>query len=541
MWAKGLPRTRSGGYHCAGVRRGGVMKPVEVSLSWGERRRLKRIARRIYNRLIIESPRFNRDADQVQNIVLGLGGLVVIGALSAGLGPLAARAAEFLRDSGRCPAMLLEAADYIAANPWVPAIVIALTLIVFFMGGISAAFFERSGDSLIWLRKFFGSRRSKNELLEIVETWLRRQPEKVCDAHDLLFKKPPEALLPNKLTEHLVSHAGENVGPPAMIIRHFAEKKYWWLYVSSWFSTPADDTYGADPKYFRNARGFRNAIRINLVFDVLGAELRDDIPAGNNWRRNYITGNENQYTSLFDPYDIHLRFRSSAAHYRWPDASRPSSEREMATFRVVMALENPMRAPIFLISTSDIVNAFPDAVAQLYADSAGDDDTSNAQRQTRVAEAIDILQRRDVPMYGKRDRTSLRTTAEGGTVPEPVLKNLNRWREDEIGESVEPDWAIRWDPNIIDWSTIVDPGGEIFRSLAILVRAIEIAGSRATPVNLGRGDVMVLDNQRCLVARREWNNVHPWIKQVVNFPERWWLRGHYGFRKSVKAPDILGS
>lgn len=517
------------------------MKPVEIAFSFGDRRRMKRITRRVYNRLIIESPRFNRDADQVQNIVLGVGGLIVISALSAATGPLAVRAATILRDSGWCPEPVMGVVDYIAANPWIAAVAIALALIAFFMRGISAVFFERSGDSLIWVRKFFGARPTKNQLLEIVETWLRRQPEKVCDAHELLFKKPPEQLLPKKLARHLLSHSGENVGPPAMVIRHFAEKKYWWLYMTSWFSTPEDSTYGSDPKYFRNARGLRNAIRINLVFDVLGAELRDDIPAGNNWRRNYVTGNQNQYTSLFDPYDIHLRFRSSAAHYRWPDGSRPSSEREMATFRVVMAIENPMRSPIFLISAKDIIDAFPDAVSQLYADSAIEDDLPNAQREARVAEAIDILQRRDVPMYGKRDRASLRTTAEGGTVPEPVLRNLNQLREDADGDAAPPDWAIRWDPNIIEWSTIVDPGGEIFRSLAILVRAIEIAGARATPVHLGRGDVLVLDNLRCLVSRREWNNVHPWAKQVVNFPERWWMRGHYGFRKSVKAPDILGS
>lgn len=518
------------------------MQPTEVSLSIGERRRMKKVVRRVYNRLIVESSRFSATTDQVQNMVLALGGIAIIAAATFGVQFAAKRLAAWALTFEATPEPAMSALHFVEDNAILPALAAALILVLFFMRGISTLFFEKSGDYLVWKRKFFGSLKRKKQLLEIIDAWLTQQPDKVRLVHDYIFRRRPEKSLPRGVRKALLRHADGAAGPPALIIRHYAEKKYWPLYIARWFRPPNDFVVTDDTNYFRSARGYRNAIRIALLFDVLGAELRDELLGGSRWRRNYLTDFDRQHTSLFDPDDIQLRFRSATPHYRWPYSARPSSQREMANFRVIMCLENPVSSPFYIISAQEIVDAFPRAACRLFPeDCAGDDEASLANREAKASEAIEMLLKKDVPMYGKRSPSTLRATSDAGVEPEPVLKNLNEGQYDENGAPLARDYALKWDPNYINWSEIVDPGGEIPRALAMLVAAIDIVSRDAKPIILSRGDVALIDNRRSLVGRREWSGGAKWIKDVLWYPERWWMRGYYGFRKSERSPDLLGS
>ena len=423
---------------------------------------MKQSARRIYNRLIVDSPKFNTAADHLQNIFLAFAALAAFAVVSL-VGAFAAGAlAEWLTQSGYCPDTLLGIVQFIAEWPWVLAIAIGALSAPFVLKGLSQALFERSGELLIWRQKLLGGEARQNELLDIVEAWLTTQPDKVRNVHEFLFDKSPEALMPKALQSAIEQQLGA-AAAPVVVVRHFAERKYWPLYASGWFYTPDKHIEVRDPQYFRNARGYRNAIRVSLLFDALGAELRDEISGGHRWRRNYITKFKRQHTALFDANDIPLRFRTAAPHYRWPYAARKASTNETAIFRVVMCLENPTYSAFHVISVDEVIACIPDAIARLFPeDFGGPDEASRSRREKRTAETLKLLQDNSVAMYGKRSRSSLQQTSEGGLEKQPVLRNFNEGRTNENGDPLAPDWGLKWDTNFIDWSDLdKDTGGEI--------------------------------------------------------------------------------
>ena len=82
------------------------------------------------------------------------------------------------------------------------------------------------------------------------------------------------------------------------------------------------------------------------------------------------------------------------------------------------------------------------------------------------------------------------------------------------------------------WEGFDESDGNIRRAFAVLAEAIQREGDAADPIVLTRGDAMLIDNQRCLIARREPNTAtQPPLKRRLLYPNSWWLRGYYGFRE----------
>jgi len=529
------------------------MELSEIRVGPFKRSALKAKCRRIYNRLVVEDAEFQASADELQNAALMIGFLVVVlGSIYVLFNIAAPGALRALVDFGGLPESARGWASSIHKAS--PVASLALTILIFFISyrRLSRWAFELSATWFIGAAKMTLNRKKMLRMLDIVENWMQTQPAKVCDAHNFLFKKSAGDLLPANLAAAL-QDLREPGAADALIVRGFAEKRYWPVYLASLYKPFAPDPLRKNRSYWREARGLRNAIRVNLAFDVLGAELRDEIQGGERWRRDYRTDFPRQHTSLIDTEDLQLRLKSGAPYYRWPTPGQHSSEKETALFRMIMCLENPMQAPLDIISVDEILARFEPAVAALYPELKGDAPEREAERHARVSNALEILQKSDIYMYGKRSRQSLRPSADAGLDAQPVLRNVNAGRTDENGDALAPFWQLRWDPNVIDWSSTVDPDGALFRALAILVQAVDMAGDNATRIRLGRGDALVFDNLRCLICRREWieDNITgdvsfipaflAWGKKIIFVPDRWWLRGYYGFRKSRPLRQAHGS
>ncbi|MEM6414966.1 MAG: hypothetical protein AAF720_09970 [Pseudomonadota bacterium] len=524
----------------------GSMKPTEIKLNPVDRRSQKRIAKRVFVRLILADQNFNQKADSLRTAIYPVVVLasIVFGYIISSIGFPALLG--LLTQIEGCPPQIITLLDFIAAKPLVfgtlPAAVFIISGLLYF-GSL-----QRSGRLVLLLIKISGSGKNKKKLLDIVEGWLRQSPEQVRNAHILAYKKEPIDLFPDKVREVLKQRQKTPGDQGTIIIRNFAERKYQLLYILKWFQPPNDEKFRKAifedqyTGYYRNARGYRNAIRVSLLFDALGAELRDETLAGNKWRRNYVTNFERQQTTLIDHEDLPPRFKTGAAHYRWPDPSRDSSINETALFRVIMGLENPMLAPVYTISAKDVVAAFPEAVVRLHPNEfSSDSDESRQMCQQRADEAIELLKQEPIGLYEQRGQSTLQPTSEGGVEQSPLLRDLNDGSLDEEGTPLPPDWALKWDPNRINWSDLDSSGRtKELAALAILAGAINIVSEKATPIRLRRGDIALIDNLRCLVGRREWGEHGVWWKQVFKYPDRWWLRGYYGFRRSRASDDIYG-
>ena len=134
-------------------------------------------------------------------------------------------------------------------------------------------------------------------------------------------------------------------------------------------------------------------------------------------------------------------------------------------------------------------------------------------------------------LYGKWNRDTLREAAEVSLTPQPVLKNLG----ERPGGAI--DWGLRWDPNHINWSEFDTADDQIRPAFGVLIRAIDLCAAAATPVILRRGDALITDNLRCLVARREFDPALIAAPKRGFYPQYWWLRGYYGFRRSQYDND----
>lgn len=532
-----------------------AMRIQEIRLNARERGRMTRIAKRIYNRLVVEDAEINSQTDVIQNTIGAVVQFMFVGGIGAVtyyfLPPLleyGAAAAGFSAEAAPVIAIVRQYSLYAG-------VLIAFLIFILAQKAISRISFEFSGILSASAAKAFNNRSHKKllKMLDVVEQWMRTQPRKVCDAHEFLYSKPASELLPQKLTKALEKTKSAS-GNDALVIRGFAEKRYWPLYLSSIHNKETTiDVSRRQRNYWLEARGLRNAIRMNLAFDILGAELRDEIPGGEKWRREYYTAHPRQHTALVDTRDLHLRFKTGAPYYRWPRPGQDSSEKETALYRAIMALENPMRAPIDLISAHDVIERLDEAVGVLFPELKGDAEPRKEGRRNKVDEALTLLQRNDIHMYGKRSPQTMRPSADAGIDSEPILRNLNQGKTDQNGDDMAPRWQLRWDPNVIDWSKTVDPDGALFRALAILVQAVDLASDHSARVRLGRGDLLLIDNLTCLVCRREWMDesvtgdlgffagLSAWLKKLICLPDRWWLRGFYGFRRTRPTKTAPGS
>ncbi|WP_306249715.1 hypothetical protein [Parvularcula sp. IMCC14364] len=503
-----------------------------------DRKRLNAVSQRIFDRLVSIDDNFVNLINSAENAVTGfvmITGLVsLFGGIWYGIGQILGM--PFM--SGVPERFTTESAHLMISG--------VVTLPVFFfiiwrpLQAMSDNILEWVGRWIITTRKFGQNRQKKTAVLDAVSNWMRTRPEQATRIYEQLYKQNPKDLFPPELREKLETLTAAN-DKPYLLIERFTEIKPWTEYAKYWFFSPRNEERKI---YFLRSRALRNAIKIALAYHIMNTELRDEVPAGDRWVREYKTERNRQITALFDEIDLHNRFRTSAPHYRWPDNGRKKSVGETATLRAISCIENPSGLPLFVLPVKDVMNEFQGVIRDFYEDAQGEDEASLEIRQDRYEAIISKLADINVKMFGKYSRKTLLTTSETGIEPQPILRDLALSRasnadiEDVLhDEEHVHDWALRWDPNFIAWPEIQDDAeSDTSQSFAVLYEAIERAGRKATPIVLERGDTLFIDNLRCLITRPLDRK-----QAITGYPQDWWLRGYYGFRMSEQTSFDLSS
>ncbi|MGF1544643.1 MAG: hypothetical protein ACFB00_09115 [Parvularculaceae bacterium] len=413
----------------------------------------------------------------------------------------------------------------------------------FVASGLSAQLMDLVAHWSISERKYARSEAGRRDLIDKVEHVLRFEPNRILENYRGLKERRPRIFRPG-----VVKALGRLRDPSdkicALVIERFVERKPGYNYL---FTDGLVGPRGAEAnlplsygRYFRRARLLRNDIKIALLYQELGCELRDETPDGERWRRHYYSEKNAQLSALKDSHDVHLRFRTGTPHLRWP-SDRPSSRNEVALYRTFVCVENPVRQPLFVIAVRDVIERIPLVVSRFFEDCAGDTEEAVARRRETTTDVVFKLVDTELEMFDKWDLRTLNYDGEAATKREAVLRatgvELTRSVIESNADNLHTfDWRLRWDPNYTNWIELAqEKERAIGRAFAVLIEAVRLAAAEeAAPIVLRRGDALVVDNTRSLVGRREVQGVD-WWRQTLCLPEEWFLHGYYGFRRSGRS------
>lgn len=495
-----------------------------VRLTLRERNRLHKAAEAVYARLIAKSSKFqpiinNYENRTVRTFTLSLIALGFVGGvfLSFLFGPSVAERTGFAPLNGTLGPVIFGGVG-----------ALLFYFVVDRLGRTvsSVPLYQQVAEAYVFNSKWVQPK-SRLLMASAALNWLQRQPEMTFEATDFLYGTEDGGdVIPPRIASQVRDVAQAN--QPSLVLREFFERKLKSEYLANGLAS-SREALSYQQRYFIQSRAARNGIRASLVLNALGCELRDEIPTGEQWRRGRFTDPDAQITTLRDNEDVTLRYRTGAPHYRWPDDKREKSRGETAPYLLYASIENPTHLPLYVITVQSIIEKLDEAIRWQFPD----EDLSEVEIAAEVQSVLNLLSTTDVEMFGKWDKRTLRQRSEVALIPQPVLANLS-------GDLNNPDWALRWDPNRIDWSQFLGTDGAIRRAFAALLRCIELADEEAEAVVLTRGDALLVDNQRAMVRRRETGlDGASYVNNLFDYPEAWWLNVYYGFRQSEK-PDFLG-
>ncbi len=528
---------------------------LKASAPLFQQRPIIRISKRLYNNLFMERTAEFRNINRLENSLLGfvlVGTIIASGAALIGAASLAPDLTRRL-DAALPPLVLGETASLPATLYGGAALAFLVGLSLY--GAIGGRLIDFVASWAIDRRKYSRKREGRAELLEKVDHVMRFEPNRILENFDQMNGEGRRVF--RKSLVRAIDALRDPADPAAaVVVERFVERKPALLYLADWFRSPrptdVDDPNfagkarpepprGSFGDYFRQARTLRNGIKLSLLYNALGCELRDETPDGERWRRDYYSQKSEQLTALFDSRDLHLRLRTGTPHLRWPSESNPSSRNEAALYRAFVCVENPVRQPIMVVAIRDVLDMMTKVVKDMQPECAGEDEAARARLKQVVADVIFMLTTTELEMFDKWDLKSLNYDGEAATKRDAVLRIVGEQpTREELMENIDDlhryDWQLRWDPNYTNWIELAqEKEKNIGRAFAVFLASIKRAGeTQAAPVTLRRGDVLVVDNLRCLVSRREVQNV-AWIKQVLMFPEEWRFHGYYGFRRSTGA------
>jgi hypothetical protein len=265
---------------------------------------------------------------------------------------------------------------------------------------------------------------------------------------------------------------------------------------------------------------------------MLGAKVgpRFDNNPNSPYARNFVTNPSEQQSSDLLNTDMALRFQQSTVEKRLPDSRlpNPGADGECCRYRIYLCVKNFLRLPVYLIPVQEVI------------------DTYLCQFEPHLKQrTIDQLKANAFVRYSPR----LANHVPGPqTAESAVLRDLNG----------DGKWIMSYDPER------VKAGQPDYRECLVKLRhAIRRARRDAIRIELRPGDVLVVDNWRAMVSRREyypttwkevarlmWTVMHhsdrrarKTVKGVASPPEftlretgawHWrphrWLRAYYGYR-----------
>ena len=249
----------------------------------------------------------------------------------------------------------------------------------------------------------------------------------------------------------------------------------------------ADLQNGLDPRKYRHF----DMVVSGLLF-MVGAEVRRRYQnAAAPAVRTLLAAPSEPQISDRDGSDMHLRFHQSTVEKGLPDPTKPAAGEETCIFKAYAAVRNRRHNPIYVLPVRDVIARFEPHEREWL---------------------IDHLER---PIYQKIGPHFDNNDAAVMTEGQPVLRR-------GIDET---DWVMSFDPDRV-WTE--DENAK--RALRRLRAAIVKARRDAVEITLDRRDVLLVDNLRAMVSRREFypftfsESLRSWL-----FTKPRWLRLYYGF------------
>ncbi|MEO0399985.1 MAG: hypothetical protein AAF224_11270 [Pseudomonadota bacterium] len=191
-----------------------------------------------------------------------------------------------------------------------------------------------------------------------------------------------------------------------------------------------------------------------------------------------------------DGSDMHLRFHQSTVEKGLPQPGLPAAGEDTCTVKAYAAVRNRRKNPIYVLAVKDVIDMIPDE----------EFDWLTGHLMRPVYQKIG-------PHFDNNDTAMM---AEG----QPILRR-----------GVGDDWVMSFDPD-----RVFTEDENAKRALRKLRGAIMRARGRAIEVVLDRRDVLIVDNLRALVSRREY---YPFtMREALSglfFRKPRWLRLYYGF------------
>ena len=315
----------------------------------------------------------------------------------------------------------------------------------------------------------------------------------------------------------------ENDNTPFLLLRRFHRVPM------LWFRDPEIVAESRSKRWARdrwNFLHFLNAWAVASVFDMLGVVLARKFGAGvEQFYRDYVASPQRQKTFYTDGKDMALRYRQSAAELEL-SATDPSAERCVPKFIALSCLANPMKEAVWIMPVEVILRE----MATVLAESEGIKDPAICASQ--MEKIYKVLEDRHFIKFDRHRMIDPQPT--GGT--SYFIRPTYEKRGCAIGQglAVEKLWAaeLAIDQNRVE---VRDEPDETYvrdtkRPLAILIRAIRQADDKgqAIPVLMKRGDLLLVDNRRALICRKEYRQPR-FIFLRIRFRTKHWFRIYYGF------------
>ena len=521
------------------------MKVPRFQHTRGERKALKRLAERVFSAILGETDEFRQQINVWENNYVSL--------------QLAQRIFKYVL--GFIAASAFTIAGLVAAG-----LVASDDVVLWGAGGFAVSFvagillsisrrtaqdeaYQRSASLFVSTKKLenyrlfpFKFRPNKpkrdarrnlsGQMVGAVERRIQLQPRLIHEkAEEWAYPVDPEAsnLAAELALTTSVQNAVTALGPetPAVRIDKFFERQLMVNYARQRLQLLTDTERRSN--YFLRSRGARNAIKAGLALRAVGSIMRDERRASPRWRRTFRTNPYEQVCVLKENEDVRLRYRTASPHLNWPDPDDQHGDFETAQHLVLHCVQNPMSIPVYFISVQDILGRIDDAIEVNRTQQGADlrDLTGEIVLERLLTSPPTMFSRWNTAAMVHRDQTPN---------SQPILKNLSEDPE-------APDYGIRWDVNRIEWNSLDDNDEELRFAFATLIKAIELAGDEAEPCVLTRGDAVLIDNHRCLVARREFlgSNRFGRLKYGLGVDPVWDMKAYSGFRPTPILMSAGGS
>lgn len=287
------------------------------------------------------------------------------------------------------------------------------------------------------------------------------------------------------------------------------------------------------PEFERWGMGhFQNSVAVAGLLHLLGAKLEFKA-SSEEFFRDYITSPELEKDQFRNGNDISLRFRNWSPELHFMRGNHDTNA-VIPAYVALSCIRNPIRDPVYILPLQYIVEVMPLIIQEFdWVQSHGDLSGFKVALSGKVME--DALAERDrllalsasgsITLKYFDNYGFYQTGIQNANVHPPIMN---------VSPTDNPDWQIAWDTNrtIFPLET-EEPDTRKFGTVIKL--SIERASNFASEITLEPGDVLLVDNRRALVRRREYDYRHvkaPHLRPDTFYmlPKRW-LRVFYGFSK----------